>query len=55
MQITYRDEIGLVTVDVNMADTAGVGFDGQIAGNITYFYGLCPKCTSREKKTEKNQ
>ncbi|MCR5417550.1 MAG: transcriptional repressor [Lachnospiraceae bacterium] len=24
---------------------ADVGFDGQIAGNITYFYGLCGKCT----------
>ena len=23
---------------------ADVGFDGQIAGHITYFYGLCPKC-----------
>lgn len=31
MQICYRDELGLVTVEVNMADTAGVGFDGQYA------------------------
>ena len=23
---------------------AGVGFDGQIAGSITYFYGLCGDC-----------
>ena len=28
---------------------ADVGFDGQIAGNITYFYGLCPKCTKGKK------
>ena len=27
---------------------ADVGFDGQIAGNVTYFYGLCGKCTEQE-------
>ena len=27
---------------------ADVGFDGQIAGNVTYFYGLCGKCTAQE-------
>ncbi len=25
-------------------DIAGVNFDGQIAGHITYFYGVCGKC-----------
>lgn len=25
-------------------DIAGVNFDGQIAGHITYFYGLCGSC-----------
>ncbi len=27
---------------------ADVGFDGQIAGNVTYFYGLCGKCTKEK-------
>ena len=30
-------------------DIAGVNFDGQIAGHITYFYGICGNCC---KKTE---
>ena len=25
-------------------DIAGVNFDGQIAGHITYFYGVCGNC-----------
>lgn len=25
-------------------DIAGVNFDGQIAGHITYFYGICGDC-----------
>lgn len=28
MQIAYRDEIGLVVVDLDMDRTTGVGFDG---------------------------
>lgn len=28
---------------------AGQGFDGEIEGHITYFYGKCPECL---KKTE---
>ena len=31
MQICYRDEIGLVSVSIDMASTAGVGFDGEHA------------------------
>lgn len=30
-------------------DIAGVNFDGQIAGHITYFYGICGNCC---KKTD---
>lgn len=30
-------------------DIAGVNFDGQIAGHITYFYGVCGNCC---KKTD---
>lgn len=33
-------------------DIAGVNFDGQIAGHITYFYGLCGNCC-REASAEK--
>jgi len=29
-------------------ELAGANFDGQIAGHVTYFYGICPKC----KKTD---
>ena len=31
MKICYRDGIGLVTVEIDMANTTGVGFDGQYA------------------------
>lgn len=31
MQICFRDEIGLVSVDIDMNSTTGVGFDGQYA------------------------
>lgn len=26
-------------------DIAGAGFDGRIAGHVTYFYGSCGSCT----------
>lgn len=29
-------------------DIAGVNFDGQIAGHITYFYGVCGNCCKKE-------
>ena len=28
-------------------DIAGVNFDGQIAGHITYFYGICGNCCTK--------
>ncbi|MBD5551739.1 MAG: transcriptional repressor [Lachnospiraceae bacterium] len=28
-------------------DIAGVNFDGQIAGHITYFYGVCGNCCKK--------
>ena len=31
MKICYRDEIGLVVVEIDMDNTTGVGFDGQYA------------------------
>ena len=30
--------------------TASRNFEGQIAGNITYFYGLCPHCKEKKLK-----
>ncbi len=44
-------DLKMETID-HINEVAGVGFDGQIAGNITYFYGLCPKCVGLEKKAE---
>ena len=31
MIICYRDDIGLVTDEIDMTNTAGVGFDGEYA------------------------
>lgn len=30
-------------------DIAGVGFDGQIEGHVTYFYGRCGNCAGKHK------
>ena len=32
-------------------DIAGAGFDGKIAGHVTYFYGTCGNCTTTCKNT----
>lgn len=32
-------------------DIAGAGFDGKIAGHVTYFYGTCGNCTTACKNT----
>lgn len=38
--------IDLEVKDLGDIDTlAGAGFDGQITGHITYFYGTCGNCT----------
>ena len=29
----------------NITELAGAGFDGHIAGHVTYFYGTCGSCT----------
>lgn len=31
MKICYRDELGIVVREIDMANTTGVGFDGQYA------------------------
>lgn len=41
-------DLQMETIDT-IKDIAGVNFDGQIAGHITYFYGICGNCC---KKTE---
>ncbi len=28
----------------HIQEIAGAGFDGKIAGHVTYFYGSCPAC-----------
>ena len=28
---------------------AGAGFDGNVEGNVTYFYGQCPECKDKIK------
>ncbi|MCM1111929.1 MAG: transcriptional repressor [Muribaculum sp.] len=33
-------------------DIAGAGFDGRIAGHVTYFYGICGNCTRAEAAAE---
>ncbi|MGN1148957.1 MAG: transcriptional repressor [Lachnospiraceae bacterium] len=48
-------ECGSVS-DLNMksiesiVDIAGMDFDGQIHGHVTYFYGICGNCCRREIK-----
>ena len=42
-------DLKMETID-HINQLAGVGFDGQIAGNITYFYGLCPKCSTKSRQ-----
>ncbi|MCR5283098.1 MAG: transcriptional repressor [Lachnospiraceae bacterium] len=44
-------DLKMETID-HINQLAGVGFDGQIAGNITYFYGLCPKCSAKSGQQE---
>lgn len=33
----------------NITETAGDGFDGHIAGHVTYFYGTCRRCMRLKK------
>lgn len=30
-------------------NAASKGFDGVIQGNISFFYGKCPKCAAKNK------
>lgn len=43
---------GVIDLQMDNIDTikdiAGVNFDGQIAGHITYFYGACGNCCQKE-------
>lgn len=32
-------------------EIAGRNFDGKITGHVTYFYGICAKCTAIRKET----
>lgn len=33
----------------NIMEVAGAGFDGHIAGHVTYFYGTCRHCMRSQK------
>ena len=50
------NECGAVS-DLELNDVSGLleaavrDFDGLIQGHVTYFYGLCPRCKHRVKKT----
>lgn len=36
-------------------DIAGAGFDGKIAGHVTYFYGICGDCTKTSAPVQKSE
>lgn len=35
----------------NVLETASRNFEGLVQGHVTYFYGLCPHCMHKAKKT----
>ena len=44
--------IDLAMKSINYIDElAAEGFPGQISGHVTYFYGECPACLEKHKKT----
>lgn len=36
-------------------DIAGAGFDGRIAGHVTYFYGTCGNCMKAPQSGQKSK
>lgn len=38
-------DLDMKSID-SIVNVAGAGFDGQIAGHVTYFYGTCGNCLS---------
>ena len=36
-------------------DIAGAGFDGRIAGHVTYFYGTCGACMKASESEQKSE
>lgn len=36
----------------SIMDAAGVDFDGEITGHVTYFYGTCGNCKQANKKSK---
>lgn len=36
-------------------DIAGAGFDGRIAGHVTYFYGTCGSCMKAPQPGQKSE
>lgn len=34
----------------HITEIAGAGFDGHIAGHVTYFYGVCGNCITKKQQ-----
>lgn len=39
----------------SIQDIAGAGFDGRIAGHVTYFYGTCGACMKASEPEQKSE
>lgn len=39
----------------SIQDIAGAGFDGKIAGHVTYFYGTCGACMKASEPEQKSE
>ncbi len=37
----------------SITDVASAGFDGTIAGHVTYFYGICKNCMLKKEKEKR--
>lgn len=48
----------VIDLEMDNIDTiqeiAGAGFDGRIAGHVTYFYGTCGVCTNAHDSEQKS-
>lgn len=48
----------VIDLEMDNIDTiqeiAGAGFDGRIAGHVTYFYGTCGVCTNARDSEQKS-
>ena len=47
---TVRFQLETDGID-NVLEAASRNFEGLVQGHVTYFYGLCPHCMHKAKKT----